>query len=455
MGFLLPGRRLDFAVVLATLGLACTLYYSPFFDGTGANALDDTSDAMSYDDAVESAKLTASDAATDDRFGWSVAVDGDRAVVTAKPRDQNWSHSGWVYVFERDDGTGNGWNEVARLDTPDATSDDDFGWSVSISGDLVVVGADGDNENGTSSGAAYVFERNEGGEDNWGRVAKLVPADATAGDRFGHSVAVDEETIVAGALDNNGNGSGGGAAYVFERHEGGTDNWGQVAKLLASDGAGGDGLGRSISIDGDVVAVGSSRDHENGYNSGAVYIFERHEGGRDNWGQTGKLLPSGGGDDDRFAWSVSVSEDVLIAAARGDDDNGDWAGAAYIFERHEGGTDNWGEAAKLLASDGESDNLFGISVSLHRDLAVVGARFDDENGPDAGAAYLFGRNRGGAGNWGEMTKLLASDGAAGDRFGDSVAIGGETAFVGARGDADNGHASGSAYVFDLPESSTD
>ncbi len=120
-------------------------------------------------------------------------------------------------------------SEVKKLIASDAQAGDNFGFSVAVSGDTAVVGAPFE---GSRAGAAYVFQRDQGGAGNWGEVKKLTASDAEAGDRFGVSAAVSGDTAVVGARSE---GSEAGAAYVFHRDEGGANNWGEVKKLTASD----------------------------------------------------------------------------------------------------------------------------------------------------------------------------------------------------------------------------
>jgi len=155
-----------------------------------------------------------------------------------------------------------------------------------------------------------------------------------------------------------------------------------------------------------------------------------------------KLTASDGAANDRFGSSVSISGDVAIVGASGNDDNGTDSGSAYTFARKEGGTDNWGEVTKLPASDAVSTALFGFSVSISGDLAIVGAVGNDDYGSSSGSAYIFARNEGGANNWGEVTKLTASDAVSLALFGFSVSISGDVAIVGAYWN----HGSGSAYI---------
>jgi hypothetical protein len=391
-----------------------------------------------YADGPEQAKLTASDGADGDGFGRSVSISGDYAIVGALGDDDGGSGSGSAYIFTPNDVDANNWDQVAKLTASDGAADDRFGWSVSISGDYAVVGAYGDDDNGSSSGSAYIFTPNDVDPNNWDQVAKLTASDAAAGDRFGGSVSISGDYAVVGAHYDDDNGTQSGSAYIFKRD--GT-NWSEQAKLLASDGNDEDYFGRSVSISGDYTIVGANHDDDGGNGSGSAYIFTPNDVDPNNWDQVAKLLASDGASGDYFGVSVSISGDYAVVGAYWDDDSGNRSGSAYIFERD--GT-SWSEQAKLLASDGAADDYFGLSVSISGDYAVVGADQDDDNGTESGSAYVFKRD---GTNWRQQAKLAASDNAAYDRFGCSVSISGDYAIVGAGEDDDNGFNSGSAYVY--------
>ena len=192
---------------------------------------------------------------------------------------------------------------------------------------------------------------------------------------------------------------------------------------MASDGAASDEFGVSVAISGDTLVVGAHGDNDNGTNSGSAYIFTRS--GTLAWTQQAKLTASDGAADDEFGGSVAISGDTVVVGAVWNDDNGTDSGSAYIFTRS--GT-AWTEQAKLTASDGAADDNFGNSVAISGDTVVVGAWHDDDNGTDSGSAYIYTRS---GTAWTEQAKLMASDGAADDEFGDSVAISGDTVVVGA------------------------
>ncbi len=392
-------------------------------------------------------KLTASDAETLDLFGFSVSVSGDTVVVGVHLNDDAGTNSGSAYIFDRNQGGAENWGEVKKLTASDAAAGDFFGHSVSISGDTVVVGANLDD-----AGSAYVFERNQSGADNWGEVRQLTASDATANDNFGWSVFIDGDTIVVGAHVDDDAGTNSGSIYVFERNQGGADNWGEVTKRTASDATPGDNFGYFVSISGDTIVGGAWQDDdacpaEPNCDSGSAYVFERNQGGAENWGEVKKLTASDAAEMDWFGVSVSISGDTIVVGAYLDDDAGNQSGSAYVFERNQGGLDNWGEVTKLTASDAATGDNFGISVSISGATMSVGAQGTNTL---SGSVYVFERNQGGADNWGEVRILTASDAAVGDSFGNSVSISGDTLVVGAQGDNDGGSDSGSAYVFSAP-----
>ncbi len=387
----------------------------------------DTNQAPYLTDWSEQAKLVASDGGSGDHFGYSVAIDGDYAIV-GSIGDSN--YSGAAYVFSR---SGDTWIEQAKLIASDRAPNAKLGYSVAISGTSVIVGASGDAENGPNSGAAYVFVRDG---NTWIEQAKLIASDGGSGDLFGWRVAISGDTAFIGAIGDDDNGNNAGAVYVFARSEG---TWTQQAELTASDGTAGDEFGRRLSIHGDhtVIAARKSGD-ENGNYSGSAYVFVRNG---DTWTEQAKLTAGDGTTSDRFGYSVAIGEDYAVVGAIGDGENGNFAGAVYAFVRD---GDTWTQQAKLTAGDGAAWDRFGYSASIHGDTVVVGAIGANGNRANTGSVYVFVRN---GNSWTEQAKLVAGDGDDGDEFGQSVSISGATVLIGATGDDDNGELSGSAYVF--------
>lgn len=413
--------------------------------------------------AVQVAKLVASEASPGSFFGVSVSLSGDTVVVGAHGRA---NFTGAAYVYERNAGGVDSWGEVAMLVASDAATLDIFGISVSLSGDTVIVGAHRDDDacpedRRCNSGAAYVYERNAGGVDSWGEVAKLTASDAAARDFFGRSVSVSRDTAVVGAWRDEDAGRDSGSTYVYGRNAGGLGNWGEVAKLTASDAASFDRFGWAVSVSGDTVVVGAHGDNEAGSFTGAAYIYSRDSGGTGNWGEVERLTASDAGIGDEFGFSVSISGGTVVVGSKSDDDacpegiHCD-SGSAYVYERNAGGADNWGEVVKLTASDAAAGDEFGFSISFSGGTVVVGAELDDDSCVedikcDSGSAYVYERNMGGVNRWGQVAKLTASDASAGDVFSTSVSIRGDTIIVGAAADDDPvvGSGTGSAYVFHL------
>ncbi len=373
----------------------------------------------------ELVKLLASDGAMGDAFSYSLSISGDTAVIGAYGDDDLGEKSGAAYVFRFD---GSAWIEEAKLTASDGVAGDEFGASVSISGDTAVIGSPFDDDLGHKSGSAYVF-RFDGS--NWVEVAKLTASDGEPWDAFGISVSVSGNIAGIGAYGEDDNGLNAGAAYVFRCYG---SSWVMQAKLTASDAAEGNWFGASVSVSGDAALIGTWEDN----GAGSAYVFRLYGS---SWLEEAKLSASDGAEDDGFGVSLSLSGDTALIGAHGDDDLGIASGSAYVYWFN--GT-NWVEQAKLIASDGGSGDFFGWSVSLSDDNAVIGADGDDDNGGSSGSAYVFRSNGPG---WVEQTKLTASDGAAYDLFGYSVAISGDTAVCGAYWDDDNGGGSGSAYVF--------
>ena len=384
----------------------------------------------------ENLKRTASDGDAEDKFGWVVSISGDYALVGA-PFDDFGSNAnqGSAYVFVR---SGTTWAQQAMLTADDGDANDNFGWSVSISGDYAIVGAprDGIGSN-TYQGSAYIFIRSG---TTWTQQAKLTASDGAQYDSFGFSVSISGDYAIVGTPnDGIGSNPGQGSAYIFVRSG---ITWTQQAKLTASDGAQFVSFGHSVSISGDYAIAGAYGDPVGSNASqGSAYIFVRSG---TTWDQQTKLTASDGEELDFFGWSVSISGDYTIVGAQNDGigSNTD-QGSAYIFIRS--GT-TWTQQAKLTASDGAEFDSFGWSVSISGDYAIVGAAYDLIGGNvDQGSAYIFVRS---GTTWTQQTKLTASDGADGDLFGHSVSISGDNVIVGAlNDDIGNNTNQGSIYFF--------
>ncbi len=366
---------------------------------------------------INEKKITASDGASNNFFGVSVAVSENTVIVGSSANS--------AYVFVKD---GTNWIQQQKLTVFDSEPNDRFGASVDISGNTAIVGASGDD---SSRGSAYVFVRNG---TNWTQQQKLTASDAAISRSFGNSLSIDGDRVIVGASAENFNR---GAAYIFDRS--GT-NWTQQQKLTASDGANGDLFGDSVSINGYTLIVGSSGDTiSSNIGQGSAFIFVRNG---TSWSEQQKLTASDGGRGYNYGNSVDLSGDTAIVGAfRTTVGSNGVQGAAYVSVRN--GT-NWTEEQKLTASDGSHSHQFANRVGINGNTIIVGSHGADAN---RGAAYIFSRN---GTIWSEDQKIISSDGEN-DAFGITVAISSDTIIVGSpRDDIGSNTDQGSAYIYSLP-----
>lgn len=381
---------------------------------------------------AQETKLNAFDGAFADLFGLSVAIDGNYAIVGAPLQGGfGTTNAGAAYVFVR---SGGAWNYMAKLTPPwNGDRGDQFGTSVDIAGNYAIVGAiNTDHHEKTDAGAAYVFVTSGG---KWYLQATLYAIDADHQDHFGNSVGINSSGVaVVGCADDDDQGTSTGAAYVFEPHYG---NWIQTAKLKASDAHSGDAFGTDVAIDGTTVVVGSPVNVGVPYQqSGAVYVFNPHYGqwtqtvrlthldagvfdhlghsvdiegdyiiagapfANDktgnayifyrsgyHWSQQAKLSPSDGVPHDKFGWGVGITTGNAVAGSYLDDDLGNESGSIYLFGQS--GT-VWSETVKYTASDGMPGDHLGTQVDIDGTYAIAGAPYNDAGAHDSGAAYIYG-----------------------------------------------------------------
>jgi len=382
------------------------------------------------------AKLQAPDAMDENRHGISVSM-SDNVVVIGAPRDHDaGSFSGAAYVYRLD---ASEWIEEVKLTASDAAQGDRFGSAVGVSGDVAVVGAYNTDNNGplygSGFGTAYVY-RFDGSE--WIEEDKLTASDAASGDHFGLSVAVSGNVAVVGAPGADEKGS----AYVF-RFDGG--EWTQEAELTAPGIARFDAFGGHVATDGNVVVVGMPDGHFLSEDCGAAFVYRFNGAG---WFREDRLEAPDCDAQDHFGAALSVSGDVLFVGASNEGDvsptTDDGHGATHVF-RYVGA--QWMHEQRLVAFDAETGDRFGWSVSVHDGLAAVGARYHDHEGDmGKGAVYVYRLEKD---QWVFLDKLTPSESVLGDYFGDAVAVSGRAAVIG----MPNQHACycvpGSAFVVTL------
>lgn len=428
--------------------------------------------AISYSQTfTEVFKAAAFDRESEDRLGYSVDISGDYAIIGAYGDDFGGvnPNMGSAYIFEK---TGiEDWVFVQKIFSSDQDDYDRFGYSVSIQGNRAVVGAYGEDEDAddantlSKAGSAYIFER--GVDGTWTEMQKIVAGDRETGDEFGWSVDIYDSTVVIGAHTEDDDEDGlnheynAGSIYVFDL-DGGI--WSQTQKIVPSDRSDdhvypegrpdptdedfSDLFGGSVAIWGDYLIAGSHM-HDYGaggvgtgylWNAGAAYIFER--GGDGTWTEVEKLLPAIRKPYDRFGYAVDIDSSSVVVGVWSEDESEFEAaplmnaGAAYIFERD--GAGDWLQVQKLDASDRTAGDHFGRDVAIDDNYVIVGAEHEDlflgDGSPgdslsNAGAAYIFEKD--GGGTWSEIQKVVNSDRNTEDLFGESVSISENTAFVGA------------------------
>ena len=413
---------------------AVTVTVSVQEDGADADpttaTVDVTINVTSMGPWVEIAKITDSNWVSNDSLGTSVAVDetAGTIVVGGKSVDiGSAGDAGAVYLFDGPDASG-----VKLTASSAGTANEEFGYSVDIDGDTVVVGT----SPATTAGKVHVFVKPDAG---WAASsspdATLTATGSAAGDGFGESVAISGDTIVVGAAtqdytDGQSNTVADvGAAYVFTKPVTGWADSAQDAKLLAPTPAETDSFGASVDVDGDTVAVGSTGGEE-------VYLFTKPSGGwADSSSPGATLTPTGGQDGDKFGRSLQLDGGTLAVGAPQHNESG----AAYVFTKS-GAT--WMEAAKLTGLGADAGDLFGDSVDLSGNYLAVsrGAQADNNH---AGSVQVFEKPDTGWASSIVSHVQLASDGATNDNYGSSVALDGSTLVVGASGVSGS---KGAAYV---------
>jgi hypothetical protein len=390
-------------------------------------------------------KVISDDGQADDLFGFRVLVSGSTAFISAPAPIYR---PGKVYVFANSGGT---WTQMQTLTATPASPpppnwSDFFGWSLSLSGDTLIIGAPFmlDQTLGPI-GAAYVFTQSGG---TWTQTQELTASDASVTDYFGWAVAQNNGTALIGANSHNRGANGTeGAAYVFV-NSGST--WTQTQELEPSDGTPGDGrqFGSSVAFDGTTMLIGApgADYNSNGvYIPGSAYVFENTGG---TWGETEILAPDDGADGDQFGFAVAIAgTTLLIGAPAADIVANIHQGAAYVFD---GSAGTFTETDKLVAADGTFYDQFGQSVAIQGAHALIGgwSHDDDPNQlpppPKAGVAYLYTASRG---VWSLSNEFTASDGTDGDSFGWDVALDGTTLLIGSQGTVSGNQFQGAGYFY--------
>ncbi len=403
-------------------------------------------------------KIYPSDPETRQLYGTRLAISGDTLAVGATGFN---SPPGKVYVYERSLGGPDAWGEAQVLSDGDPSNDpygDNFGKAVAVRGDTIVATLPYSDANGASAlGRAFMYQRNAGNPHQWDLAKVISPTSTSTSVQAGDSMAFTGDTLFLGAPSEIESPPAPpdftfivlGKVYVFERDEGGANTWGQTAVIAPADNALEDHFGKSIAADfinhPDWVFIGSPDDDDQSeQDSGSVYLFERTPSGSNTWIQIDKLHASDGKADDSFGRWIDFQGDTLVVGAPNDDGQLENSGAVYIYVPDPGG--GFAET-KITAADGQAGDYFGANGRLSGDTLAVGAWGDNPSGGEA--VYLFRRNEGGPGAWGQVAKITASDGSSEDDFGTGVDMDGDRLVVGANFDEDLFEYGGSVYIYDL------
>jgi hypothetical protein len=296
---------------------------------------------------TEDVKLTASDGTASDYFGHSLSLSGNTALVSAYFDDDNGSASGSAYLFRDLDTASGNITEDVKLTASDGQASSWFGSAVSLSGNTALIGAVYDKNGGISTGSAYVFRDLDTASGNITENVKLTASDGVAGDRFGYSVSQSGNIALVGAVRNDENGEDSGAAYIFRDLDTAASSVTEHAKLTASDGAAGDHFGIAVSLSGNTALVGAYTDDDKGIESGSAYLFQNIDTASGNVSETVKITASDGAAYDNFGVAVSLSGDqFLISAFLGSDS---YKGKSYSGSVSSVTTLDMGSTARMIS----------------------------------------------------------------------------------------------------------
>jgi hypothetical protein len=342
-----------------------------------------------------------------------VGARGTYVLILSGGLPKGGTNAGTCHIFKRN---GTSWTLLKDILASDISAGDLFGESVAISSNMAIIGASGNDDGGSSSGSAYILSKDIGGIDNWGEQKKLVASDAQAGDFFGGGVALSGDYAIVGARGDDDMGSSAGAAYIFNRNQGGNDNWGQVKKITAPDGFTNNAFGNVVKVVGNIAIIGVPQSSSS---AGAVYVYYKDAGGTDNWGFVKKLtaMESSNG----FGQTISCDGNVLVV--------GTYSKACYVFSKDQDGADQWGLVKKLINPKPQTNDSFGSSVNISGDDILVGAPGYARVATNSGNVFRFSKDTGGTNNWGVAQEIYGSNNKLNSNFGSVIVSSGPSYFV--------------------------
>jgi len=315
---------------------------------------------------LQIAKLRPDDPAENKRFGFSVAIDGNLAVIGAIGNDTNGRFSGAVYIFDVQTGT-----QMQKLIPTDGYDNDEFGYSVAINGNSIIVGAPNHADDQIYySGAAYLYKLGTSSQ----LVAKFLPNDPINTSFFAASVALNDSVILIGSPYDKGNDFVTGSAYLFD-----VDTGEPISMIIAGDGAPFDSFGWRVALNKNNALIGAWGDDENGKDSGSAYLFNLATG-KLIW----KIYPDDPTPGATFGSSIAISDNTIIIASPSDNTFGEYSGSAYLFDLN-----SETQITKFFPEDINEGDAFGAAVAIQNNIALVASPNDNDNGTNSGSAYLF------------------------------------------------------------------
>lgn len=363
-------------------------------------------------------------------FGRFLDMNDKDLLVSAYLDYENGQNSGSLHIFNMIAGK---YRQISKLFPDDGIVEQFFSYSVSSYGDFLITGAHHDSDYGASSGAAYMLKKNNG---KWDFHQKIAPPELKEADEFGKTVAMYGDKAASAAWLNDDKGINTGCVYVLGLSN---DTWEINQKLYASDPKPYSLFGLGLDMFKDHIIVGAPYFSGESINAGAAYLF-RHN--NNVWSEITHFVAENPEDNDLFGMTVKLTERFAFVSAIRDNEMGENSGAVYVYDRNK----NWELSQKITAFDAEPGDGFGIAIEANDSLLFTGAYFNNVNGTNSGAVYIYSLEND---NWVFYKKLFPSDGKESDAFGSSLAFNEYGLTVGAYANDDKGFFSGAVYFFSM------
>jgi len=373
-------------------------------------------------------ELLASDSAPHDNYGIVVALSTGTAVIGVPFDSSRIFNAGSAYVYKHRNGA---WSLQQKLQASDSAPGDQYGWSIALQGDTLLIGARFDDDRGFNSGSIYAYTLTDG---VWVERQKFSAPDGAVNDQYGYTISLDGDLAFIGTPFDDDNGFESGSVYIYTRIAG---LWTVEKKITAYDGEPGDQFGWSVALSAGSALIGARFDDDEAFNSGSAYLYNRTA---QTWHMKQKFTASDAAVNDQFGWTVALDDQTAVIGARFNDDMGINSGSAYVYTLID---KVWGQHQKLTASDGEPGNQYSWAIALNGDKLIIGAPFDNYDEALSGSCYVYSRSDNG---WSEQQKLTANIEVLAARYGISVALEGDMTLIGACLEQQRGALSKSTHI---------